>query len=120
MKSSFLLTLILSIMLIAYASSASIQNNEEVQIEKDPHRGKDPTIEEILKKLEKLENHRNIFSKKGTTKENEEECGDGYTCTMSGKYGVYGCAPYTPAVMLCCSKGQQGCPITNGSKVLMP
>ena len=44
---------------------------------------------------------------KGHSEGKEEECGDGYTCVVSDKYG-YGCAPIDdPSHMVCCSAGQE-------------
>ena len=51
----------------------------------------------------------------------EEECGDGYTCVVSDKYG-YGCAPIDdPSHMVCCSAGQEWedpYPCVQGSQML--
>ena len=38
----------------------------------------------------------------------EEECGDGYTCTYDSECNAYGCAPITNiSSIVCCSAGQQ-------------
>ena len=58
---------------------------------------------------------------KGHSEGKEEECGDGYTCVVSDKYG-YGCAPIDdPSHMVCCSAGQEWedpYPCVQGSRML--